>query len=86
MVIAAAAALDYPIWKLLAINFVSRASRFMLLSWLALKFGQQVLAIAKSKPFEWSMAVFIFLCVVGSAFSIWRWLRSSRGQIQPADR
>lgn len=82
MVIAAAAALDYPIWKLLAINFLARASRFALLSWLALEFGRQVLSIAKSKPFEWSMAAFIFLCVVGSAFSIWRWLRRSRAQDQ----
>jgi membrane protein YqaA with SNARE-associated domain len=78
MVIAAAAALDYSLWKLLAINFVTRACRFALLSWLALKFGQQVLAIAKSKPFEWGMAAFIFLCIVGSAFSLWRWFRRSR--------
>ena len=78
MVIAAAAALDYSLWKLLAINFVTRACRFALLSWLALKFGQEVLAIAKSKPFEWGMAAFIFLCIVGSAFSLWRWFRRSR--------
>jgi membrane protein YqaA with SNARE-associated domain len=80
MVIAAAAALDYPLWRLLTINFFARAARFALLSWLALKFGQQVLAIAKSKPFEWGMAAFIFLCVVGSAFSLWRWFRRSRSQ------
>jgi len=80
MVIAAAAALDYSLWKLLAINFVTRACRFALLSWLALKFGQQVLAIAKSTPFEWGMAAFIFLCIVGSAFSLWRWFRRSRAR------
>jgi len=80
MVIAAAAALDYSLWKLLAINFVTRACRFALLSWLALKFGQQVLAIAKSKPFEWGMAAFIFLCIVGSAYSLWRWFRRSRAK------
>ena len=78
MVIAAAAALDYSLWKLLAINFLARACRFALLSWLALKFGQQVMAIAKSKPFEWGMAAFIFLCIVGSAYSLWRWFRHSR--------
>lgn len=78
MVIAAAAALDYSLWKLLAINFLTRACRFALLSWLALKFGQQVMAIAKSKPFEWGMAAFIFLCIVGSAYSLWRWFRHSR--------
>jgi membrane protein YqaA with SNARE-associated domain len=80
MIIAAAAALDYSLWKLLAINFVTRACRFALLSWLALKFGQQVLAIAKSKPFEWGMAAFIFLCIVGSAYSLWRWFRRSRAK------
>ena len=80
MVIAAAAALDYSLWKLLAINFVTRACRFALLSWLALKFGQQVLAIAKSKPFEWGMGAFIFLCIIGSAYSLWRWFRRSRAK------
>lgn len=82
MVIAAAAALDYPIWRLLTVNFLARATRFALLSWLAVTFGQQVLAIAKSQPFEWGMAAFIFLCVVGSAFSLWRWFRRSRAQGQ----
>lgn len=80
MVIAAAAALDYSIWRLLSINFAARAIRFALLSWLALKFGKQVMAIAKSQPFEWGMAAFIFLCVVGSVFSLWRWFRRSRAQ------
>lgn len=80
MVIAAAAALDYSLWKLLTINFVTRACRFALLSWLALKFGQQVMSIAKSKPFEWGMAAFIFLCIVGSAYSLWRWFRRSRAR------
>lgn len=82
MVIAAAAALDYPIWRLLTVNFLARATRFALLSWLAVTFGQQVLEIAKSQPFEWGMAAFIFLCVVGSAFSLWRWFRRSRSQGQ----
>lgn len=80
MIIAAAAALDYPIWRLLTVNFLARATRFALLSWLAVTFGQQVLEIAKSKPFEWSMAAFISLCVVGSVFSLWRWFRRSRAQ------
>lgn len=82
MVIAAAAALDYPIWRLLTINFAARTIRFALLSWLAVTFGKQVLAIAQSQQFEWGMAAFIFLCVAGSAFSLWRWFRGSSGQDQ----
>ncbi len=73
-VIAAAAALDYSLWRLLTINFAARAVRFTLLSLLALKFGRQVLRVAKSSPFEWGMAVFIALCIVASGFSIWHWL------------
>lgn len=80
IVIGAAAALDYSLWRLLTINFVARAARFTLLAWLALRFGRQVLAIAKSDPFKWGMAIFIVLCVAGSAFSVWQWLRRPHSQ------
>lgn len=80
MVLAAAAALGYSLWRMLTINFLSRVARFTLLAWLALKFGRQVLAIAKSDPFKWSMGAFIVLCLAGSAFSVWQWLRKSRSQ------
>jgi membrane protein YqaA with SNARE-associated domain len=69
-VIAAVAALDYPLWRILAFNFVARGARFTILSVLALKFGKSILGIAKSRPFEWSMVAFIALCVIASAFSI----------------
>ena len=78
MVIGAAAALDYSLWRMAVINFLSRGARFAVLAWLAIKFGHQVLAVAKSKPFEWAMGAFIFLCLAGSAFSIWNWVRKSR--------
>ncbi|HEX5234835.1 MAG TPA: VTT domain-containing protein [Silvibacterium sp.] len=80
MVIAAAAALDYSLWRILGINFLARAARFTLLAWLAIKFGQEVIAIAKSDAFRWSMGVFIFLCLAGSAFSIWQWWHKSRSK------
>src|SRR6185312_7785957 len=51
-VIAAAAAIDYPLWKILVVNFFSRSIRFTILSVLAIKFGSAVLSIAKSAPFE----------------------------------
>lgn len=80
MVIAAAAALDYSLWRLLLINFMARAARFTLLAWLALKFGREVLSIAKSDAFKWSMAIFILLCLIGSGFSIWHWWHKSRSK------
>jgi membrane protein YqaA with SNARE-associated domain len=78
MVIAAASAMGYSLWRMLAINFVSRAVRFTVLGFLAIKFGTEVLRIAKSSEFVWSMVAFIILCLGASVFSIWQWVRSSR--------
>lgn len=78
MVIAAASALGYSLWKLATVNFFSRAVRFSVLGFLAIRFGTQVLKIAHSPVFFWSMVVFILLCLIASAFSILHWVRSSR--------
>jgi membrane protein YqaA with SNARE-associated domain len=77
-VIATVSAFDYSLWRILLINFVTRAARFAVLSVLALKFGKQVLRIAQSSPFEWGMAIFIALCLIASGFSVWHWLRKPR--------
>jgi membrane protein YqaA with SNARE-associated domain len=74
-VIAGAAALHYPLWRLLLVNFFARAVRFTLLSLLAIQFGHQVLRVAASAPFEWTMTTFIALCVIASVFSVVHWLR-----------
>lgn len=77
-VIAAVAALDYPIWRIALVNFFARGIRFAALTFLALHFGREVLQISRSAPFEWTMVAFIFLCFAASAFSIWNWLRKTR--------
>lgn len=74
-VIAVVAALDYPLWRTLTINFLGRLVRFTLLALLAIHYGESVLAIAKSAPFVWAMGLFIGACVVLSGISIWKWLR-----------
>ncbi|HZC42662.1 MAG TPA: VTT domain-containing protein [Acidobacteriaceae bacterium] len=78
MVIAASSALGYSVRRIAAINFVCRAVRFCVLGVLALKFGTAILHIAKSPAFLWTMVVFIALCLVASAFSIWHWFHSRR--------
>lgn len=78
LVIAAAGALDYPIWKLTTINFFARAARFSVLGWLAIRYGQEFLQIAKTPAFLWSMVGFIAACLVATGFSVWHWVRSSR--------
>jgi membrane protein YqaA with SNARE-associated domain len=75
MVIAAASALDYPIARIALVNGVARLARFALLAFLAMKFGNEVLRVAKSAPFVWCMIAFILLCFVGSGFSLWKWFR-----------
>jgi membrane protein YqaA with SNARE-associated domain len=74
-VIAAAGALEYPMWRIGAVNFAARLVRFTVLALLALRYGRLVLHIARSAPFEWSVLAFAFLCLVASGFSLARWLR-----------
>lgn len=78
LVIAAASALGYSIWRLMVINFFARAVRFTIFGLLALKFGKSILQIARTAPFFWSMVAFILLCLVASVFSILHWVRSGR--------
>jgi membrane protein YqaA with SNARE-associated domain len=84
-VIAGAAALGYPVWRIAVINFFARLARFTLLALLALRYGRQVLRVAQSAPFEWTMAAFIALCVVASGISIVHWLRKAQAT-EPAVR
>ena len=77
-VIAAVGALGYPHWRIVVINFFARGVRFTVFSLLALKFGQQILRIFTSGPFEWSMVGFVVLCLVASGFSVAHWLRKPR--------
>ena len=83
-VIAAVSALDYPLWKLLLINFLARGTRFTILAILALKFGRQVLRIANSAPFKWTMVAFVTLCVIASVFSVIHWLHKPQRRAAPA--
>ncbi len=78
MAIAAASALGYPLWKMATINFFSRAGRFVILGFLAIRFGPAVLRIAKTPEFFWSMVVFIALCLAASVVSIVHWVRSAK--------
>lgn len=78
MVIAAASALDYPLWKLLTVTFVTRSARFALLGILAIQFGAAVLNITRSRPFFWSMVCFILLSLAATAVSTRHWLKAGR--------
>jgi membrane protein YqaA with SNARE-associated domain len=79
-VIAAVAAVDYPLWKILVVNFFSRGIRFTILALLAIKFGSAVIRVGRSAPFEWAMIIFVLLCFIASGFSLWNWWRKSHAK------
>jgi membrane protein YqaA with SNARE-associated domain len=78
MVIAAAAALDYSLLRICTINFFARGVRFVILGLLAIKYGRHILELANTSGFRWTMYIFIVLCIVGSGFSIYGWLKNVR--------
>jgi membrane protein YqaA with SNARE-associated domain len=78
MVVAVNSALAYPRQRLLWTVAGCRAVRFSILSLLAIRYGRTILQIANSAAFKWSMIAFTALCVVGSVFSILKWVRSGR--------
>jgi membrane protein YqaA with SNARE-associated domain len=78
LVIASASAFAYPRQRLLALVFISRAVRFTIIGLLAIRFGSDILRIAKAPQATWVMLGFIALCIVGSAFQVAQWIRRSR--------
>lgn len=78
LVIASASAFAYPRARLLGLVFVTRAIRFSIIGWLAIRFGPDILRIAKAPEITWIMVGFMLLCVVGSTFQVMQWVRRSR--------
>jgi membrane protein YqaA with SNARE-associated domain len=78
LVIASASAFEYPRVRLLSLVLIARSIRFTIIGLLAIRFGRQILRIAKSPQTEWIMLGFIGLCAIGSAFQVAQWVRRSR--------
>jgi membrane protein YqaA with SNARE-associated domain len=78
IVIASASAFAYPRPRLLGLVFVTRAVRFAILGWLAIRFGRDILRIARAPETTWIMAGFIVVCTIGSGFQVLQWVRRSR--------
>ncbi len=78
IVIASASAFAYPRPRLLGLVFITRAIRFTVVGWLAIRFGGDILRIAKAPETTWIMVGFIVLCIAGSTFQVLEWIRRSR--------
>jgi hypothetical protein len=82
---AAASALQYPRMRLILVVFGARIARFSLLGWAAIRFHRQILRIERSSEFIWFMGGFAAVCVIGSVFSVVRWVRLSRSkEVKPS--
>ena len=74
----AAAALQYSRPRMLTIIAVTRAVRFTVLGVLALRFGRHILQWAHNPIVQGFLVSLIAFCVVGSAVSVYGWIRKSR--------
>lgn len=80
MVVGVNSALGYPRRKLLMVVTASRAVRFLVLGALAIHYGRVILRWADSDTFREVMIGFILICLAGSSYSIYNWIRKGRSK------
>jgi len=74
-VVMAAAALQYSRKRMLLVVGVCRLVRFVVVGWLALRFGKSMLQWAEKPWVKGFLVVLIVVCVVGSIVSVYGWLK-----------
>ena len=82
--VAAAAAMQYPRKKLLAVIGVARVLRFAIEATLATYFGQRILSLAKTPAVHWFIVALAILSVAGSGISIYGWIQRSKSSAASA--
>ena len=78
MLIASTSALAYPTRKLVAIVFASRLVRFAILSFLAIRYGRQILRLVNTQTFRYCAIGLSVLCLVVTGFSVAKWVQTGR--------
>jgi membrane protein YqaA with SNARE-associated domain len=73
-----AGALQYPRKKMLAIIAGCRGLRFAIEAWLAIVYGRRIIALAQTPWVQWFIITLVVVSMVGSTWSIYRWIRKSR--------
>lgn len=80
--VAVAAAFDYPRKRLLAIIGVMRFVRFAVEGYLGVHYGTHILRFLNSRQMEYVVVPLIVISIAGSAYSIYKWIRSSAPTIR----
>lgn len=78
-VVLTASALQTPRKKILLAVFLGRLLRFTIEAMLALYFGRQVLRLLESEVIDYAVYAFIAIAIIGSIFSIRKWIGSRQG-------
>jgi membrane protein YqaA with SNARE-associated domain len=76
-----AAALQYPLKKMLAIIAGCRGLRFAIEGSLALIYGRRIIGMAESPYVQGFIVALVVISMVGSAYSIYTWVRKSRTRV-----
>jgi len=78
ILVAITSAMGYPRPKLLGIVAAARAARFIILSMLAIHYGRHIIRIMNTPAFKWTIIAFTCLCLIGSVFSVVKWVKGRR--------
>lgn len=84
--VAASAALQYPRRRLLIVIGAARFARFVVEGILAIFIGKKLLQVANSTEFEYAIGALIAICIIGSIFSVYRWVAQSKGPARGSNR
>jgi membrane protein DedA with SNARE-associated domain len=76
--IAVPAALQYPVKRMLTIIAACRLVRFLGEGCLALVYGRRIIGMAKSPVLQTFLIAIVAVSVVGSAWSVWGWVRKGK--------
>ncbi len=71
-------ALNYPLPRMLAIIAVCRTVRFTVEGLLAMHYGPRILQMAETPAIQYSIIGLVVVSMIGSAWSIWGWVKKSR--------
>lgn len=77
--VAAAAALQYPRWRMIAVLMSARMLRFSVIGILGVAFGERVLHLIDSPVVKGTLIGLLAICVVGSVMSVYGWIKRGRG-------
>jgi hypothetical protein len=65
---------------MIAIIAACRLLRFLVEGWLALIYGRRIIEMAKSPVLQRCLMALVVVSVVGSAFSVWGWVKKGRAR------